>query len=158
MATSRQPTKSFATGNASKVLPVTRIGERALQPGPLYRKARGTVWAFAAWALEWLASLHERCWFRFCSQRRVRRWRRTMCCSAFYAAVRGAHPGRIRIQNGRHHPQVLGAGAPVAKIAPIKERMKMLSYNRAVLFASCAAEAEKDRPLNAARIPGRTIS
>ncbi len=37
----------FATGNASKVLPVTRIGERALQPGPLYRKARELYWAFA---------------------------------------------------------------------------------------------------------------
>lgn len=37
----------FATGNASKVLPVTRIGERSLQPGPLYRKARDLYWAFA---------------------------------------------------------------------------------------------------------------
>ena len=37
----------FATGNASKVLPVTRIGERSLQPGPLYRKARELYWAFA---------------------------------------------------------------------------------------------------------------
>jgi branched-chain amino acid aminotransferase len=37
----------FATGNASKVLPITRIGERALQPGPLYRKAREIYWAFA---------------------------------------------------------------------------------------------------------------
>jgi branched-chain amino acid aminotransferase len=37
----------FATGNASKVLPVTRIGERGLQPGPLYRKARELYWAFA---------------------------------------------------------------------------------------------------------------
>ena len=37
----------FATGNASKVLPVTRIGERALQPGPLYRKAREAYWAYA---------------------------------------------------------------------------------------------------------------
>jgi len=37
----------FATGNASKVLPVTRIGERALQPGPLYRKARELYWQFA---------------------------------------------------------------------------------------------------------------
>jgi branched-chain amino acid aminotransferase len=37
----------FATGNASKVLPVTRIGERALQPGPFYRKARELYWAFA---------------------------------------------------------------------------------------------------------------
>jgi branched-chain amino acid aminotransferase len=37
----------FATGNASKVMPVTRIGERALQPGPLYRKARELYWEFA---------------------------------------------------------------------------------------------------------------
>jgi len=37
----------FATGNASKVLPVTRIGERSLQPGPLYRQARELYWAFA---------------------------------------------------------------------------------------------------------------
>jgi len=37
----------FATGNASKVLPVTRIGERSLQPGPLFRKARELYWDFA---------------------------------------------------------------------------------------------------------------
>jgi len=37
----------FSTGNASKVLPVTRIGDRSLQPGPLYRKARELYWAFA---------------------------------------------------------------------------------------------------------------
>jgi branched-chain amino acid aminotransferase len=37
----------FATGNASKQQPITRIGERALQPGPLYRKARELYWAFA---------------------------------------------------------------------------------------------------------------
>jgi branched-chain amino acid aminotransferase len=37
----------FATGNASKVLPITRIGDRELQPGPLYRKARALYWAFA---------------------------------------------------------------------------------------------------------------
>jgi branched-chain amino acid aminotransferase len=37
----------FSTGNFSKVLPVTRIGERALQPGPVYRKARELYWAFA---------------------------------------------------------------------------------------------------------------
>jgi branched-chain amino acid aminotransferase len=37
----------FATGNASKVLPVTRIGERSLQPGPLYRKARELYRAYA---------------------------------------------------------------------------------------------------------------
>jgi len=37
----------FSTGNASKVLPITRIGERSLQPGPLYRKARELYWEFA---------------------------------------------------------------------------------------------------------------
>ena len=37
----------FSTGNDSKVLPVTRIGERSLQPGPFYRKARELYWAFA---------------------------------------------------------------------------------------------------------------
>jgi branched-chain amino acid aminotransferase len=37
----------FSTGNASKVLPITRIGERALQPGPLYRKARQLYWDYA---------------------------------------------------------------------------------------------------------------
>jgi branched-chain amino acid aminotransferase len=37
----------FATGNASKVLPITRIDERALQPGPIYRKARELYWSFA---------------------------------------------------------------------------------------------------------------
>ena len=37
----------FATGNASKVLPVTRIDDRALQPGPMFRKARELYWAFA---------------------------------------------------------------------------------------------------------------
>jgi branched-chain amino acid aminotransferase len=37
----------FATGNASKVLPITRIDERALQPGPIYRQARELYWSFA---------------------------------------------------------------------------------------------------------------
>ena len=37
----------FSTGNASKVLPITRIDERSLQPGPLYRKARALYWEFA---------------------------------------------------------------------------------------------------------------
>jgi branched-chain amino acid aminotransferase len=37
----------FSTGNASKVLPVTRIDDRALQPGPIFRKARELYWAYA---------------------------------------------------------------------------------------------------------------
>jgi branched-chain amino acid aminotransferase len=37
----------FSTGNFSKVSPYTRIDDRALQPGPLYRKARALYWAFA---------------------------------------------------------------------------------------------------------------
>jgi branched-chain amino acid aminotransferase len=37
----------FSSGNYSKVVPITRIGERSLQPGPLYRKARELYWEFA---------------------------------------------------------------------------------------------------------------
>ena len=37
----------FSSGNYSKVMPITRIDDRALQPGPLYRKARELYWAFA---------------------------------------------------------------------------------------------------------------
>jgi branched-chain amino acid aminotransferase len=37
----------FATGNYSKVVPVARIGDRTLQFGPLYTKARELYWAFA---------------------------------------------------------------------------------------------------------------
>jgi branched-chain amino acid aminotransferase len=37
----------FATGNYSKVVPATRIGDRPLQFGPIYAKARELYWAFA---------------------------------------------------------------------------------------------------------------
>ncbi len=37
----------FSTGNYSKVMPVLRIDDRSLQPGPLYAKARKLYWDFA---------------------------------------------------------------------------------------------------------------
>jgi branched-chain amino acid aminotransferase len=37
----------FSTGNYSKVMPVVRIDDRSLQPGPLYRRARELYWDFA---------------------------------------------------------------------------------------------------------------
>lgn len=37
----------FSTGNYSKVVPVTRVEDRQLQPGPLSRRARELYWAFA---------------------------------------------------------------------------------------------------------------
>ena len=37
----------FITGNYSKVMPVTRIETRDLQPGPIYLKTRELYWAFA---------------------------------------------------------------------------------------------------------------
>lgn len=37
----------FSSGNYSKLMPIVRIGERSLQPGPIYRKARELYWAFA---------------------------------------------------------------------------------------------------------------
>ena len=37
----------FSAGNFAKVLPVTRIDTRNLQPGPFYAKARALYWQFA---------------------------------------------------------------------------------------------------------------
>ncbi|RFB81323.1 branched-chain amino acid aminotransferase [Methylovirgula sp. 4M-Z18] len=37
----------FSTGNASKVIPATRIDARELQPGPFFRRARELYWQFA---------------------------------------------------------------------------------------------------------------
>ena len=37
----------FSTGNYSKVMPIVRIDDRSLQPGPFYRKARELYWDFA---------------------------------------------------------------------------------------------------------------
>jgi branched-chain amino acid aminotransferase len=37
----------FSTGNYSKVVPVTRIDDRPLQPGTLYARARELYWEFA---------------------------------------------------------------------------------------------------------------
>jgi branched-chain amino acid aminotransferase len=36
----------FATGNYAKVIPLTRIERRDLQPGPLYARARELYWAW----------------------------------------------------------------------------------------------------------------
>ena len=37
----------FQVGNYSKVLPITRIEDRDLQPGPFYKQARELYWSFA---------------------------------------------------------------------------------------------------------------
>jgi branched-chain amino acid aminotransferase len=37
----------FSSGKFSKAMPVTRIDERELQPGPFFRKAREAYWEFA---------------------------------------------------------------------------------------------------------------
>src|SRR5690606_22219236 len=37
----------FSTGNHSKVVPITRIEHRELQPGPIAKKARDLYWEWA---------------------------------------------------------------------------------------------------------------
>ena len=37
----------FSTGNYTKVSPITRIDDRILQPGPIYRQARELYWQYA---------------------------------------------------------------------------------------------------------------
>jgi branched-chain amino acid aminotransferase len=39
--------EAFSAGNYGKVLPVNRVEKRDLQPGPVYRRARGMYWEFA---------------------------------------------------------------------------------------------------------------
>jgi branched-chain amino acid aminotransferase len=38
----------FSSGNYSKVMPIARIDDRRLEPGPIYRRARELYWVFAA--------------------------------------------------------------------------------------------------------------
>jgi len=40
--------EAFSTGNYGKVMPITRIGERDYQPGPIYKRARALYWDYAA--------------------------------------------------------------------------------------------------------------
>jgi hypothetical protein len=49
--------------------------------------------------------------------------------------------------------QVLGSGAPASKIELFQKRLKLLTYNRAVLVAYCIADAERNRPPTAAPVP-----
>ena len=37
----------FTTGNLAKVMPITRVESRDLQPGSLFRQARELYWEFA---------------------------------------------------------------------------------------------------------------
>jgi branched-chain amino acid aminotransferase len=43
----RSADEIFSSGNYSKLMPITRIDDRSLQPGPFYRKARELYWEFA---------------------------------------------------------------------------------------------------------------
>jgi branched-chain amino acid aminotransferase len=43
----QQADELFSTGNYSKVMPINRIDDRALQPGPIARRARELYWDFA---------------------------------------------------------------------------------------------------------------
>jgi branched-chain amino acid aminotransferase len=43
----RSADEIFSTGNAGKVLPITRFEERTLEYGPVTQKARELYWDFA---------------------------------------------------------------------------------------------------------------
>ena len=43
----READEIFSTGNHSKVVPITRIEDRDLQPGPVAKKARVLYWEWA---------------------------------------------------------------------------------------------------------------
>jgi branched-chain amino acid aminotransferase len=43
----READELWSTGNYAKLLPITRIEDRHLQPGPIYARARELYWTFA---------------------------------------------------------------------------------------------------------------
>jgi branched-chain amino acid aminotransferase len=43
----RHADEVFSTGNYGKVMPIVRVADRDLQPGPVYRTARQAYWDFA---------------------------------------------------------------------------------------------------------------
>jgi branched-chain amino acid aminotransferase len=43
----READEVFSTGNYGKVQPVTRVEDRHLQPGPIFKKARELYWEYA---------------------------------------------------------------------------------------------------------------
>ncbi len=43
----READEVFTTGNLSKVLPITRVEDREMQPGPIFARARELYWEFA---------------------------------------------------------------------------------------------------------------
>jgi hypothetical protein len=69
-----------------------------------------------------------------------------------YAAVEQRTHAEYEFAIGGIARQLLRSGAPYSKSVPIRERTKMLSYNRAALFAFCAAEAEAERAPGTPRV------
>ena len=51
--------------------------------------------------------------------------------------------------------QLIVSNGPMAKIESVKHRLKLLSYNKAVLIASCIADGDKERAPDAPPIPLR---
>jgi branched-chain amino acid aminotransferase len=43
----RNADEIFSTGNYSKVMPILRIDDRDLQPGPVAKQARDLYWEYA---------------------------------------------------------------------------------------------------------------
>jgi hypothetical protein len=70
-----------------------------------------------------------------------------------YAAVEDRTHAEYEYNMAGITRQMLKMGASFDKITPIRERMKMMSYNRATIFAFCAADAEKERGPYAPPIP-----
>jgi branched-subunit amino acid aminotransferase/4-amino-4-deoxychorismate lyase len=52
----READEIFSTGNHSKIVPVTRIEDRDLQPGPIAKKCTGTLLGVGAFDKNELSS------------------------------------------------------------------------------------------------------
>jgi hypothetical protein len=78
-------------------------------------------------------------------------WAQDELLQQFYAGEQNS----IRAEYESLLSELAGAtlGLPSARTEKTKERLKLLSYNKAALFAGCAADTERDRSSISRRVP-----
>jgi hypothetical protein len=74
---------------------------------------------------------------------------------AIYAGLADSIRNEYQLHVNQAMRQLIVSGAPMTKMEPVKQRLKLLSYNKAVLIASCIADADKERAPDAPAIPLR---
>ncbi len=82
-------------------------------------------------------------------------WAQTDRLQTIYAGLADNIHKEYQLHVNQAVRQLIISNGPMAKIEPVKHRLKLLSYNKAVLIASCIADGDKDRAPDTPAIPLR---